>query len=163
MKTLFWLFGTYEDAETAIDHLYGAGLEDEQINVVVSEEVARDHMTTHQEEIKIKKSEGRGEDQEDEGLDALLGGERPIKIPDVGPVLAAGELATLVAKTAAAGHGLRNSLVELSIPEEAARTYREGVEEGGLLVFIRAEGNTAAHASHLIREKENPPMAAEAV
>jgi uncharacterized protein (TIGR02271 family) len=70
----------------------------------------------------------------------LLAGLGLAVIPGVGPVLAAGEIATVLGSTAlgagagAAAGGLLGALVGLGIPEAEAGYYSEGVRRGGSLI-----------------------------
>jgi uncharacterized membrane protein len=80
------------------------------------------------------------------GLGGLLVGLGALAIPGIGPVLAAGPLATAVAAIVGAGvgaaaggavGGIIGGLVDLGIPEEQAHYYAEGIRRGGVLVTAR--------------------------
>ncbi len=90
------------------------------------------------------------------GLDALLAGQQALNLPDVEEVYAAGEMATILAKTAAApgtsGEEFRAVLQEFGIPDELSGRYTEGITGGGLLFWIRSDDERAAKAADLLRE-----------
>jgi hypothetical protein len=73
------------------------------------------------------------------GLAGLLVGVGALAIPGIGPVVAAGPLATALigAGVGAATGGLVGALVDAGVPEEEARLYETGVQRGGVLVTIR--------------------------
>jgi hypothetical protein len=81
------------------------------------------------------------------GLIGLLGSIGALAIPGVGPVMAGGALATLLADTAiggaigAATGGLLGGLVGLGVPEEKAKAYNDRVSRGEYLVVV--EGTDA--------------------
>lgn len=77
------------------------------------------------------------------GAGGLLAGLGILAIPGIGPVVAAGWLASTalgLAAGAAAG-GLIGALTQLGVPEEEAHTYAEGVRRGGTLVTARVPDN----------------------
>ena len=81
------------------------------------------------------------------GLIGLLGSIGALAIPGVGPVMAGGALATLLADTAiggaigAATGGLLGGLVGLGVPEGKAKAYSDRVSRGEYLVVV--EGTDA--------------------
>jgi hypothetical protein len=95
------------------------------------------------------------------GLTGLLMGLGAIAIPGIGPVIAAGTLATALGSAAAgtavgaaAGAvtgGVVAALVDMGIPKEDAEFYAEGVKRGGVLVTVQANdmrANTAESIMH---------------
>lgn len=94
------------------------------------------------------------------GVLGLLVGVGALAIPGVGPVIAAGQLATVLGSTAlgagigAAAGGLIGALVNLGVPEDDATYYAEGVKRGGSLVLVNAEDNNADKA-YSIMQKHN--------
>ncbi|MEP6487604.1 histidine kinase [Microcoleus vaginatus GB2-A3] len=85
------------------------------------------------------------------GLIGLLGSIGALAIPGVGPVMAGGALATLLADTVvggaigAAAGGLVGGLVGLGVPEAKAKGYNDRVSRGEYLVFV--EGTDAELAT----------------
>jgi hypothetical protein len=85
------------------------------------------------------------------GLIGLLGSIGALAIPGVGPVMAGGAIATLLADTVvggaigAAAGGLVGGLVGLGVPEAKAKVYSDRVSRGEYLVFV--EGTDAELAT----------------
>ncbi|MEG4351617.1 histidine kinase [Microcoleus sp. LAD1_D5] len=85
------------------------------------------------------------------GLIGLLGSIGALAIPGVGPVMAGGAIATLLADTViggaigAAAGGLVGGLVGLGVPEDKAKVYSDRVSRGEYLVFV--EGTDAELAT----------------
>jgi uncharacterized protein (TIGR02271 family) len=73
------------------------------------------------------------------GVAGLLAGLGMLVIPGIGPVVAAGWLASTAAMAAAGGAagGLMGALTQSGIGEREARAYAEGVRRGGTLVTVR--------------------------
>ena len=85
------------------------------------------------------------------GLLASLG---MIAIPGIGPLVAAGVLATTLA-TAAAGTitgGLLGALVDYGVSPEHADIYAENVRRGGTLVSVKADGERLREAEDIMQE-----------
>lgn len=75
----------------------------------------------------------------------LLAGLGALAIPGIGPVVAAGWLASTLTGAAAGAvaggalGGLVGALTEAGVPEEEAHIYSEGVRRGGTLLVVRAD------------------------
>jgi stress response protein YsnF len=91
------------------------------------------------------------------GVAGLLAGLGLLAIPGIGPVVAAGWLASTAAVAAAGGAagGLIGALTQWGVGEDEARSYEEGVRRGGTLVTVRAEENRRA-AVEAIMGSYNP-------
>ena len=99
MKSVFALFDAYEDIKETVDELIAAGFDEGEMNVIVDEEVAKGHLDVNLEHVEVKATDELGE--EATGLDVMLGVEQPVEVPRLGDVYAAGEIATILARTAA--------------------------------------------------------------
>jgi hypothetical protein len=88
------------------------------------------------------------------GLLASLG---LIAIPGLGPLVAAGVLATTLATGAAGavGGGVLGALIDYGISEEDAPVYAENLRRGGTLVSVRADANRVEQAE-LIMQRFSP-------
>jgi hypothetical protein len=75
------------------------------------------------------------------GAAGWLVGIGALAIPGIGPIVAAGALATTLggAAVGAAAGGLIGALVGAGIPEEDARTYETHVKEGRILITAHAQ------------------------
>jgi hypothetical protein len=98
------------------------------------------------------------------GLGGLLVGLGALAIPGIGPVLAAGPLATALAGLVGAGvgavaggvtGGLIGALVDMGIPEEQAQYYSEGVRRGGTLVMATVNDTNLDRARDIMY-RHNP-------
>ena len=152
MKSVFSLFESYENCEEAVDELLAEGFDEEELNVIVDQEVAKSHLDVDLERIDVEATEELGEGME--GLEVLLGVEQPVQMPRVGEVYAAGQLATILAKTAAAPDtgGLREALIDFDVAETVASAYEEAVLDGALLFWVRTPDAHASKAAEILRD-----------
>ncbi len=88
------------------------------------------------------------------GLLASLG---IIAIPGIGPLVAAGVLATTLAAGAAGavGGGILGALIDYGVSEEEAPVYAENLRRGGTLVSVRADDDRVREAE-LIMQRYAP-------
>ena len=141
------VFDTQDDAVRALDALREAGVQPEQVSLMMSQ------------------GQGAAPGEEDRGVDVaggaaggatmggILGGLAgwliglgALTIPGIGPVLGAGILGSILAGAAigAAAGGLLGGLVGLGVPEEEARGYEAHVRAGRILLTIHtADAGTA--------------------
>jgi hypothetical protein len=155
MKTIFGVFESYPDAEEMIAALLDQDFSQQEMNVIIQEEIAKDNIDIDLQKANVVVTDEVGEKRM-RGLDALLAREQPVEIPELQSIYAAGEIATIIAKTAAAPGTtqgeFRSVLNEFGIPEEAAETYVEGIKTGGLLFWIRTDDERAPDAANILRE-----------
>jgi uncharacterized protein (TIGR02271 family) len=89
------------------------------------------------------------------GVVGLVAGVAALAIPGVGPIIAAGPIASALAGAGigAAAGGVIGALANLGVPEEEAHYYAEGVRRGGTLVTVSAASDDAATcAAQVMRE-----------
>lgn len=92
------------------------------------------------------------------GALGLLVGIGALAIPGIGPVVAAGTLATVLGSTAlgagigAGIGGIVGALVGMGVPKEDAEYYNEGVRRGGALVTVKAENDKAQSAYDVMQK-----------
>ena len=161
MKTVVGLFENYMDADRAVSDLTAHGFGRNEISVAARDSAIRDRMVrgTTGEERAVGESAvaGAAGGATLGGLAGLLVGLGALAIPGVGPVIAAGTLATALGTTAAgagigaAAGGLLGALVGLGIPREDAEFYAEGVKRGGVLVTVQASDDRASEALNIMR------------
>lgn len=139
-------------AERAIRDLKDAGFTDQQIGVLMRDpdqerRLAEDTGTRAGEAAAAGAVTGGVLG----GLVGLLAGVGALVIPGVGPLIAGGALASTLAGAGvgAAAGGLLGALIGLGIPEEEARYYERGLEEGGILVSVDA-GPRAVEARNIL-------------
>jgi uncharacterized membrane protein len=161
MKTVVGLFENYTDADRAVSELNSRGFTRNEISVAARDSAMRDRVVgTAGEERAVAESAGAGAvgGAVVGGLGGLLVGLGALAIPGVGPVIAAGTLATALGSTAAgagigaAAGGLIGALVGLGIPEDDAHFYAEGVKRGGVLVTVQASDDRATEALNIMRK-----------
>jgi hypothetical protein len=170
METIVGLFHNHHDADRALDALEDAGLTRDVLSVVAQEgvvdvdEIDDDGTIYDDDDDNIDAGEGAAIGAAEGGiiggLAGLLAGIGAIAIPGVGPVIAAGSLATALAATiggAAVGAGsgaltggLVGALIDAGVPDEHAHTYAEGVRRGGVLVTVHAQGQHAGIAKNIM-------------
>lgn len=152
MQSVFSLFEMYEDCEGAVDELIEQGFDEVEFNVIVDEEVAKTHLDVDLGRVDVKATDELG--QEAKGLDILLGVEQPVVLPGLDDVYAAGDVATVLAKTAASPDtgGLEGALVEFGVSQRIASVYVEAIEDGGLLFWLRTSDDRSSEADEILRE-----------
>lgn len=158
-QTVTGLFDSYEQGKAAVRDLEAQGVPHKDISIVASN--ARDEHDGVGEYRADKAAEdagkGAGVGAAVGGLGGLLAGIGLLAIPGIGPVVAAGWLASTAlgavvggAVGAAAG-GIVGALTKEGVPEEDAHVYAEGVRRGGTLVTARVDDTKAAMASSILK------------
>lgn len=158
MKTVVGLFEKYQDAERAVTDLTARGFGRNEISVAARDTALRNRVVGGKEDA-VAESAGAGAvgGAAVGGIAGLLVGIGALAIPGIGPVIAAGTLATVLGSTAAgagigaAAGGLIGALVGLGIPEEDAQFYAEGVKRGGVLVTVQTGDDRAQEALDIMR------------
>ena len=150
MNTIVALYDDMDTAHKAVKALRDAGVDNSRISLV-----AQDAAGEYSKSVGKTKDDagdgaatGAGVGAVVGGIGGLLVGLGALTIPGIGPVLAAGPLATAVSALLGAGAGavaggvaggLLGALVDMGIPEEQAGYYAEGVRRGGALVTVEAD------------------------
>jgi hypothetical protein len=123
---------------------------------MAQDRVIEEHLGEEEEAQPVKEGAGVGAVSGTlvGGLAGLLAGVGAIAIPGLGPVLAAGTLATTLAGAGvgAAAGGLVGTVVGLGIAEEDAHFYAEGVKRGGVLLAVQSEGGRASMAKDILKQ-----------
>ncbi len=144
--TISRLYDTYSDAQTAVRGLEAAGVPHSDISIVANnsdswfssdKKLDRDHDGVDDRAEGAGKGAGIGAGLG--GAAGLLAGLGLLAIPGLGPVVAAGWLAStaLGAAAGAATGGVVGALTQAGISKEDAPLYAEGVRRGGTLVSAR--------------------------
>lgn len=164
-KRAVGVFSSRQDAEHALNELNRSGFSMDKVSII-----ARD--SSRQEDIAGVGVSDSPSNKADEGAAAgaitggtlggitgLLVGLGSLAIPGVGPILVAGEIATVLGTTLAGGAigaaagGLVGALVGLGIPEERARVYGDRVERGGYLVIVNGSDQEIARAEAILHNR----------
>jgi hypothetical protein len=157
-RTAVGLFDHQEDLERVLNELKASGFSPEQVSLVAKDKgVTREVVET----TGMGGGEGAGVGAVAGGITGgLLGwlvGIGALAIPGIGPIVAAGALATTLGGAAigAATGGLIGALVDLGIPEEEASYYQEGIGRGGMLLTINANSDAQLYEANEIMRRNN--------
>ena len=154
MKTIAGLFDNLDAAHAAVRDLRDYGLTDNDVSLVAHDLAGQYGQTLNSADWKKTAKADTGDaTTAGAGMGAVLGGLTgmlvglgALLIPGIGPVLAAGPLATVLSGLIGAGvgavgggiaGGLIGALVDMGVPEDQAQYYAEGVRRGGALVTAR--------------------------
>jgi len=165
MKTISRLYKDHAAGARVVAELEGSGIPHDDISIVANNDsgwfdpagsrVDRDGDGTDDRVEGAAKGAGLGATFG--GVAGLLAGLGLLAIPGIGPVVAAGWLASTAAVAAAGGAtgGLIGALTQSGVDEEEAHTYAEGVRRGGTLVTVRTDESRAA-AAEVIMQRHDP-------
>lgn len=148
------LFRDRESAEAAYNAASARGYSRDDVNLVMSDETRTRHFandaTGTETELGNKAAEGAG-------IGGAIGGTlgaivaavaavgTSLALPGVGLVVAGPLAAALAgAGAGAAGGGLIGALIGWNIPEERVKHYEKGINEGGILMGMRAKNDEDA-------------------
>jgi hypothetical protein len=160
-ETITRLYDGYADAERAVRRLEDAGISRSDVSIVAnnSEKWYRPGGKVDRDRDGVDdRAEGAGVGA---GIGAGLGGAAGLlvglgllAIPGLGPVVAAGWLAsTAVGAAAGAGTGgIIGALTQAGVSEDEASRYAEGVRRGGTLVSVRASEQDRARIEAMLNE-----------
>lgn len=155
VQEVIGLFANRQEAEGAIDELYRLGYGDTEIGFLDREEEVWDESTSAVEEA-AKGAAGGAVGGAAVGAGAgLLASAGVLLVPGIGPFLAAGTLAGTLAATAtaAAGGAALGGVVGAVFgdSDETGTQYREGIDQGGVLVTVAVSEHQAAEAMEAMR------------
>jgi hypothetical protein len=160
-KTVIALYDRLMDAHAAVRELIAHGFSPEKISLLASD--VRGEYSPYFDN-NLNKGESKVEAAGVEigtmlgGLGGLLVGLGLVAIPGIGPVIAAGPLATAVSGLVGAGvgaavggatGGLLGILVDVGIDEAKAEVYAEALRRGGTLVTVEVEDYRANEARRI--------------
>jgi uncharacterized protein (TIGR02271 family) len=150
-KTVVGLFDTSKQAHNALEDLVRSGFSRESISMVASEEEKGTGLTEGEKRAKgaVK---GAGTGAAIGGVAGLAAGLASLAIPGIGPIIAAGPLASTLAGAGlgAVAGGLIGALTKMGVPEEEARHYAEGVRRGGTLLTVNTDDASAERAADIM-------------
>jgi hypothetical protein len=146
--TVIAVFDSPEQASQAVRALVDAGVDREDISLVSRNREASNTGTSTGTGTGAKRtSDGTtvGENIAGGavfgGLGGLLLGLGALAIPGVGPIVAAGPIATTLAGAGigAAGGGIIGAIKDAGVPDDDAHVYAESVRRGGTMVSVRTD------------------------
>src|SRR5437762_12016575 len=174
MTVVSRLYDNYSDATRAVSELERAGIPHSDISIVANNaegwysedggavnrgaRADRDGRIDRDRDGRIDRDRDGVDDRAEgaaagAGIGAALGGAAGLlaglgllAIPGIGPVVAAGWLASTAAMAVAGGAtgGLIGALTQSGLTEHEARGYAEGVRRGGTLVTVRVDESRRA-------------------
>ena len=154
MKTITALFDAYADAENAVMQLKNSGIAEDDISLISRDS---DRLVDHADHTTSEGvGVGSGLGIVAGGTGGLLAGLGLLAIPGIGPVVAAGWLASTLAGAAAgavvggATGGVIGALTGSDITEDDAHVYAESVRRGGTLVTARVHDDRVIEAQSLL-------------
>lgn len=166
-RTVTALFDRYADATKATGKLEAAGIPHSDISIVSNDAEERgryDAATgTRTDHPDVGTGTGTGASVGTllGGGAGLLAGLGLLAIPGLGPVVAAGWLAStlLGAGIGAAAGGAVGALTGAGVDEAHAHGYAEGIRRGGTLVTVRTDDAHLAHVTDILDDDGTVDMA----
>jgi hypothetical protein len=162
VQTLTQLYDNYDDARRVVAELCARGIPNEDISIVANN---ADNRYGTDKSGKVDRDRDGTDDRAEgatagAGIGAALGGAAGLltglgimAIPGIGPVVAAGWLASTALGAAVGGTagGIIGALTQAGVSEEDAHVYAEGVRRGGTLVTVRVPDNKRAEVEPILR------------
>jgi hypothetical protein len=159
--TISRLYNSHAEARRAVSDLEAAGVDHGDISIIASNaDNAYDEKT---KTFPDRDLDGRDDRAEAAGGGAaigataggavgLLAGLGLMAIPGIGPVVAAGWLASTLAGAAAGGAtgGIVGALTQAGVKDDEAEVYAESLRRGGALVSARVEDGNAARLQEIM-------------
>lgn len=156
-KTVVGLFDDRMAAQNAVRELTAEGFRGDEVSLVSKKPDGRGVEVEYVEEDGREQIEdmakGAGTGAAIGAGAALLLSLTALSVPGIGPVLAAGPLAALIAGAGvgAAAGGLVSGLTRLGVQDDEAQTYAEGLKRGGTLVTVNTDNQRADAAVGVMR------------
>jgi len=170
-RTITRLFDDYDDARDAVTELERLGIAHSDLSIVANNahgrhplsgrDSARDHDHHHHDDHDHDHGEigaGASTGAAIGGVGGLLAGLGLLAIPGLGPIVAAGWLASTAVGAAigagvgAAAGGLVDALRNEGHSEDEANVYSEGVRRGGTLVSARVSDDRVDEVESVLED-----------
>ena len=154
-RTVVAMFDDVNTAQRALEELLRSGFDRNDISVVRTNEQGGYTSNTTTDTNTPGASgvaAGAGVGAALGGIAGLVVGLGALAIPGIGPIVAAGPLATTLAGAGigAAAGGIIGALTDVGIPESEAGYYAEGIRRGGTLLTVRADSNQVSRAQEIL-------------
>jgi len=144
--TIVGVFESQEQARTVIDDLLRAGVLQQQISFLGAQAAENKDAKILGKDAAAGALVG--------GVGGLLLGLAALAVPGIGPMLAAGPLATTLigVGVGATGGALIAALHEMGVPESDAKVYEERVRGGATLVSVTADDTLADPVAEILNQ-----------
>ena len=165
-RTVTRLFDSHTEAMAAVTELEAAGFDHDDISILANNTDNWHQGHKHDRadgDDDNDTAEGAGKGAATGGLiggaGGLLAGLGMLAIPGLGPVVAAGWLASTAlgamagAAVGGATGGILGAMKDAGHSDEEAQVYAEGVRRGGSLVSVRAHDDRAAEAEAILQRR----------
>ena len=141
-NSVFGIFSTRDELESAVDDLKLEGFRNSDISVLMqSKGETRDF--AHEKNTKAPEGTAAGAATGllGGGILGWLAGAGALAIPGIGPFVAAGPIMAAVAGAGIGGAvgGIAGGLIGLGIPEYEAKRYESFVKNGGILISVHVD------------------------
>jgi hypothetical protein len=152
--TITRLFDDYSDAKSAVEELERLGVPKDDLSIVANNAHGHHDVTDVNEHGDVSRGASTGAALG--GVGGLLAGLGLLAIPGLGPIVAAGWLASTAAGAAIGGIGgaatgsLVGALKNAGHSEDDAHVYSEGVRRGGTLVSAKVSDSLAGQAESIL-------------
>ena len=149
MPTLTKVYEDHDVARIVIGELESAGFPPSSISLLANKKVSALYDDV---DDASEAGDGAAVGAGVGGAVGLLAGLGILAIPGLGPVVAAGWLASTVVGAVAGGvaGGLVGALIDAGVPEDHAHVYSEAVRRGATLLSVKVEENDVALARAIL-------------
>ncbi len=163
-KTVIGLYRDMNTAQQVVRELQNSGFRREDISLVARDPRGEPAMRKADEDVTEGAMAGAGIGAALGGIGGLLVGLGALTIPGIGPIVAAGPLATALAGAGigAVAGGVVGALADLGVPEQDAHAYAEGVRRGGVLVAVRTTDDRSRQAADVLNRHDPVDVRREA-
>jgi hypothetical protein len=154
-KSVFGIYLTRSDVETAVTALKDVGFSTSDISVLLPENLgSRELVTEKGTKAPEGATIGAGSGAAVGGALGWLVGLGALAIPGIGPVIAAGPLVAALAGIGVGGAlgGFAGALVGVGIPEYEAKRYEGRLLKGGILLAVHCETSDEINRAKRIME-----------
>lgn len=150
------LFASRSDAETAVRALRDAGVERSDISVIARDEGAGAGGPVNVLKEKSPNGSAMGKNIAGGAVFGALGGLllelAALAIPGIGPIVAAGPLATTLAGAGvgAVGGGIVGAIKDMGVPDREAHVYAESIKRGDAMVSVSTDASKVDTVAQLL-------------
>ena len=161
-RSVFGILRSRHDAETAVDKLKAAGVDNKDVSVLFPDKAGTREFE-HEHETKAPEGAAAGGTTGFVigGVLGWLAGIGSLAIPGLGPFIAAGPIMAALSGAAVgtAIGGIAGALIGMGIPEHEAKHYESKVREGNILISVHVEDGNVDEAKRVLKEANAEDLA----